>query len=111
MVKGDFKGTHEGIAFDKEGYVVDGQHRLEAIVLADKIAGGKFEGVDMFVFYNVPRESMDVISAGPEVAIRITWVSAKLRSAQNMDQLPNVMMGNGISETRFIFYAAETSFY
>lgn len=96
MVKGDFKGTHEGIAFDKEGYVVDGQHRLEAIVLADKIAGGKFEGVDMFVFYNVPRESMDVINSGRKWQFKDHMGIRGIKMGAKHGSVANVMMGNGI---------------
>ncbi len=32
MAKGEFLPTHQGIAFDDEGHLIDGQHRLEAIV-------------------------------------------------------------------------------
>lgn len=36
MKNGRFLHTHQGIAFDSEGTLIDGQHRLLAIVLADK---------------------------------------------------------------------------
>lgn len=35
MVRGEWILTHQGIAFDKEGNLIDGQHRLLAIVLSD----------------------------------------------------------------------------
>jgi hypothetical protein len=34
MKRGEFKTTHQGIAFSEEGYLLDGQHRLSAIVKA-----------------------------------------------------------------------------
>src|ERR1700759_5298586 len=34
--RGEFKLTHQGIAFSKTGRLLDGQHRLMAIVEADK---------------------------------------------------------------------------
>lgn len=45
---GTFVVTHQGIAFDDEGRLLDGQHRLSAIVLAGKAA-------QMLVTKNLPR--------------------------------------------------------
>lgn len=36
MASGAWKLTHQGIAFDKDGFLVDGQHRLLAIIRANK---------------------------------------------------------------------------
>jgi hypothetical protein len=59
---GQFLTTHQGIAFDENGNLLDGQHRLCAIVESG-IA------VKMWVFTNVPEKqnniySMDVIDRG-----------------------------------------------
>lgn len=35
MKEGKWKETHQGIAFDEEGNLIDGQNRLEAVVLSD----------------------------------------------------------------------------
>lgn len=35
---GDFQLTHQGIAFDEDGVLLDGQHRLHAVIEADKPA-------------------------------------------------------------------------
>ena len=35
MAKGAFRCTHQGIAFDDEGNLIDGQHRLNAVLLAN----------------------------------------------------------------------------
>lgn len=34
MQSGEFKTTHQGIAFDKNGMLIDGQHRLQAVLMA-----------------------------------------------------------------------------
>src|ERR1700744_3535283 len=34
MSRGEWETTHQGIAFDTEGYLIDGLHRLSAIVLS-----------------------------------------------------------------------------
>lgn len=36
MLSGDWKTTHQGIAFDEKGKLVDGGHRLRAIILASQ---------------------------------------------------------------------------
>lgn len=46
MVAGRWVLTHEGIAFDNLGNLIDGQNRLEAIIKADK-------QVEMMVFHNI----------------------------------------------------------
>lgn len=48
MVNGRWSLTHQGIAFDKDGNLVDGQHRLMAII----ISGLEQE---LWVFYGVPQ--------------------------------------------------------
>ena len=49
--------THEGIAFDPHGVLLDGQHRLWAVVLADK-------PVQVFIWFNVTPEALLVINSG-----------------------------------------------
>lgn len=36
IVRGKYVVTHQGIAFDRDGHLVDGQQRLQSIVLANK---------------------------------------------------------------------------
>lgn len=50
MKKGEWPLTHQGIAFDEDGNLLDGQHRLYAIILAGV-------SVNIFVIYNAPRSS------------------------------------------------------
>lgn len=49
MRNGDWQLSPQGISFYENGYLADGQHRLEAIILANC-------PVEMFVTYDVPKE-------------------------------------------------------
>jgi hypothetical protein len=57
MRRGDWLVTHQGIAFDSNGVLVDGQHRLAAIVEADR-------PVDVTVFTDVEPNTFDVLDTG-----------------------------------------------
>jgi hypothetical protein len=57
MRRGDWQVTHQGIAFDTTGALVDGQHRLAAIIEADV-------PVDVTVFTEVPEGAFDVLDTG-----------------------------------------------
>ena len=54
---GRWQLTHQGIAFDIDGAIIDGQHRLSAIVAADS-------PVEMMIAYNVPRNAIGGVDAG-----------------------------------------------
>lgn len=55
--EGRFQTTHQGIAFNCDGTLLDGQHRLSAIVAAGK-------AVRMWVARHLPRESLYGIDQG-----------------------------------------------
>jgi hypothetical protein len=57
MVRGQWRVTHQAIAIDPEGVLIDGQHRLAAVVLSRQT-------VRMPVAFDVPRESFDVLDTG-----------------------------------------------
>jgi hypothetical protein len=57
MRRGEWRVTHQGIAFDTEGALVDGQHRLAAIIEADL-------PVETTVFSEVPVGAFDVLDTG-----------------------------------------------
>lgn len=57
MRRGEWKPTHQGIAFSKDGTLLDGQHRLEAIVKA-KI------NLEMLVVVGLEPSSFSVIDVG-----------------------------------------------
>lgn len=57
MRRGDWLVTHQGIAFDSAGVLVDGQHRLAAVIEADV-------PVEMTVFTEVEPDTFDVLDTG-----------------------------------------------
>lgn len=57
IADGDFHLTHQGIAFADNGDLLDGQHRLMAIVKADK-------PVQLYVTRSLPAEAMNIIDVG-----------------------------------------------
>ena len=57
MTSGEWKLTHEGIAFDPSGILLDGQHRLWAVVMSET-------SVEMHVWRNVTREALMAIDGG-----------------------------------------------
>src|SRR5438552_7073950 len=57
MRRGDWLVTHQGIAFDTNGVLVDGQHRLAAVIEADL-------PVEMTVFSEVEPDTFDVLDTG-----------------------------------------------
>ncbi|MFE7462364.1 hypothetical protein ACWFMI_24740 [Nocardiopsis terrae] len=57
MRDGRWKLTHQGIAFDEAGNILDGQHRLLAVTLADV-------PVDIFVFVGMDRDTFTVLDVG-----------------------------------------------
>lgn len=57
MQAGRWRLTHQGIAFDTTGLLIDGQHRLWAIVEAKK-------PIRMRIFFNEPPENRQVLDTG-----------------------------------------------
>jgi len=57
MQSGNWKTTHQGIAFDRSGMLLDGQHRLRAIVRAGVT-------LRLAVFRDCDRESFDRLDTG-----------------------------------------------
>ena len=57
MRRGEWMVTHQGIAFDVNGVLVDGQHRLAAIIEADR-------PVELTVFTEVGEGTFDVLDTG-----------------------------------------------
>ncbi len=57
MRRGDWLVTHQGIAFDTDGTLVDGQHRLAAVIEAG-------EPIEMTVFTEVEPHTFDVLDTG-----------------------------------------------
>jgi hypothetical protein len=57
IVAGDWRENHHGIAFSVDGTLLDGQHRLQAIVIADR-------PVRMLVWTGVSKEALLTIDTG-----------------------------------------------
>jgi len=57
MKAGNWRLSHQGIAFDVNGILLDGQHRLWAVVEANV-------PVEMFVWTNVPADTRQIIDGG-----------------------------------------------
>jgi hypothetical protein len=78
--RGEWKVTHQGVALDEEGGLVDGQHRLAAIVRANKpVSMFVATGVTDFAVIDVgkPRTAGDILGiAGHNQA---TYLAAALR--------------------------------
>lgn len=71
MKNGDWLLTHQGIAFDENGYLRDGQHRLHAIIEADTpvlmlvtfgLSSCSYEGIDV----GIKRNTRDVFALSDE---------------------------------------------
>lgn len=62
MVAGRWQLNHQGIGIDIEGALVDGQHRLAAVIMAnEKVPGIR---VPMMVTYDLPIEAGDTVDQG-----------------------------------------------
>ncbi|WP_129815099.1 hypothetical protein [Streptomyces albidoflavus] len=55
--RGEWKLTHQGIAFDENDQLLDGQHRLRAVIEANS-------AVEMYAFYGLPRDTFPVLDIG-----------------------------------------------
>ena len=114
MVNGEWALTHQGIALSTEDKLIDGQHRLEAIVYAKENLGVDVK-VKMPVFKGLSPEVFDILDQGRnrkakdafaiegrqypdvlEVAVRLHWIrlnkkrvkgTGKLRIAEMQDHL------------------------
>jgi len=57
MDSGEWQLTHQGIAFDKDGNLLDGQHRLQAVINHGR-------GVEFMVTRNLPHEVFSSLDRG-----------------------------------------------
>lgn len=81
MLRGEWRTTHQGVAFDQDGYILDGQHRLMALaqmpedfritvlVTTGLPRGQAWEAIDV----NVQKRSVsDVLGCGKDLAAMAT---------------------------------------
>src|SRR5262245_54162495 len=83
MSLGQWRVTHEALALNKEGGVLDGQHRLHAIVQSDV-------PVDMLVIRDAEPESFAVVNTG---TARTTADSLKVAGYHDVNHLSAVVRG------------------
>ncbi len=79
MITGQWNLTHQGLAFDVKGNLLDGQHRLKAVSIAGR-------PIKFFVTYDVPVESVITMDTQatrsiPDVA-NFQGLAVKVRDAQ-----------------------------
>lgn len=67
MSRGAFRCTHQGIAFDDNGNLIDGQHRLNAVLLSNT-------SVRMLVTRGLPTDSVNSIDKGSQRSLHDTMV-------------------------------------
>lgn len=79
---GQWRVTHQAIAIDETGRVLDGQHRLHAIVLAGQDMPGL--EVEALVAFDADPSSFDVIDTG---AVRTTSDTLKIAGFTNTNVL------------------------
>jgi len=97
MDNGSFKVTHQGVAFSKNGLLIDGHHRLRAVILADK-------NVSMMVTYGLDdvydsidqganRSRGDILNLDCRVSIPLTLATEMLfmRKKANIAEMKMIM--------------------
>jgi hypothetical protein len=91
MSSGDWRLTHQGVAFDAAGHLCDGQHRLSAVVASSK------ESVPFFVFFGVGgRKEMTVLDTHQ---VRTDYDASKvleMDSSKRRISILNAMIRYGI---------------
>jgi hypothetical protein len=80
---GQWQVTHQGIALGENGTVLDGQHRLHAIVMAGR-------QVEVMVTRDAPEASFDVIDTG---AVRTTADTLRIAGYTNTNVLAATVRG------------------
>ncbi|MET8269468.1 hypothetical protein [Streptomyces sp. NPDC005096] len=100
--RGEWQLTHQGIAFDEDDVLIDGQHRLAAIVKAGTT-------VPLTVTHGVPRTAFTVMDTGRKRTGRdalalvgeanATHLAAALRGLHLYLQTPNSAWSGGSSVT------------
>lgn len=91
MKAGEFLCTHQGIAFDTSGRLIDGQHRLWAILESDVT-------VCMRVFYNEPPDNIRLIDGNCPRRMSDRMTLARTLGTVRTDELATLRaMVSGIS--------------
>lgn len=93
MVRGRWRLTHQGVAFDNEGFLVDGQNRLKALIMADRQKRGVT--IKMMVTYGLDAEVFRVIDTGRR---------RKLSDVLSFDGYPNVTALSSAAKLHYCYH-------
>lgn len=80
MRKGQWMLNGEAIIFNEQGTLVDGQHRLAAVIEADK-------GIDMLVVRNADKDSFATIDSGVSRKVQDTFYVKGIPSASGVSAI------------------------
>ena len=96
ITEGDWVITHQGIAFDTEGNLLDGQHRLTAVVQANR-------AVECYVTRGLPTETFSVIDAGLSRTLSDRIHSPKML-IEMIKLFETIVFGKSLTPSRFTHY-------
>lgn len=77
MIRGEWVLTGQGVSIDSEGNVLDGQHRLNAIIKADK-------PIKMYVFKDMDPKTFDRYDVGKTRSAGDIFTIAGIKNANNI---------------------------
>ena len=97
--RGEWITTHQGIAFDEDGNIIDGQHKLKAVVLA-KIP------IEMMVFHGVPRSAFSVLDIGTKRSYADTTGLSK-KTAEVCRRAVHVTFGSSVASPQMVSKVAD----
>lgn len=92
MKRGDWKTTHQGIAFDRAGILLDGQHRLRAIARAGITVG-------IVVFRDCDRQSFDRLDTGKKRTVSDALAIDGMDSARVVAAIARSLITFGFKES------------
>lgn len=92
MKRGDWKTTHQGIAFDRSGVLLDGQHRLRAVVKAGVT-------VPMVVFRDCDRDTFDRLDVGKKRTAADALAIDGVESARTIAAIARSLVAFGFKDS------------
>ena len=92
MKRGDWKTTHQGLAFDQSGMLLDGQHRLRAIVRSGVT-------VPIVVFRDCDRATFDRLDTGKKRTVADALAIDGLDSARTVAAIARSLILFGFKES------------
>jgi hypothetical protein len=119
--RGEWETTHQGIAFDEDGNLLDGQHRLNAIIAAGKAVDMLVTtGLDKDVFKHIdggrvrtPADRLKLLSDEHDNTLAVGCVRAYLTAAvvKNLPSVTIDMTDNAFLEMADEFTAVAEAFH